>query len=157
LVDVGTGSGAVALAIKDERPDIFVTGIDIDVDALGVARENARRLGLNVSFVAGDLLCDSGTAAFDAVVANLPYVADGEKLEPEIARYEPARALFAGADGLDAVRRLVGMLSGVPFVALEVGAGQAVAVAALLGAAGFAHVSRLEDLAGHERVVVGRR
>jgi release factor glutamine methyltransferase len=91
------------------------------------------------------------------VLANLPYVAAGAALAPEISRYEPAGALFAGDDGLDLVRRLVPMLSEVPFVALEIGFDQADAVAALLSRAGFGSVERQRDLAGHERVVIGRR
>jgi release factor glutamine methyltransferase len=154
VVDVGTGSGAVALALKDERPDLAVTAIDVSEDALAVARENGARLGLDVRFVCADLL-DGG--AYDAVLANLPYVADGTAVAPEISRYEPASALFAGADGLDVIRRLVAAVASVPIVALEVGFDQADAVAALLGAAGFAAVDRMHDLAGVERVIVGRR
>lgn len=154
VVDVGTGSGAVALALKDERPDVSVVGVDVSADAVDAARANARRLGLDVSFVVGDLL-PAGRP--DAVVANLPYVRDGERLEPEIARYEPDVALFGGDDGLDVVRRLVGQLDAVPFAALEIGAGQAGLVSALLRDAGFASVRAERDLAGIERVVVGRR
>jgi release factor glutamine methyltransferase len=156
VADVGTGSGAVALALKDERPDLEVTGIDDSVDALVVARENARRLGLDARFVHGDLL-DGFNGEFGAVVANLPYVASGSELSPEITRYEPASALFAGPDGLDAIRRLVTMLDGVLWVALEIAAGQSRAVLSLLAGAGFGSVSVHEDLAGIERVVVGRR
>ncbi len=112
VVDVGTGSGAVALALKDERPDLDVWGIDLSTGAVAVARDNASRLGLDARFVVGDLL-DGVEVGFDAVLANLPYVADGAALAPEIARYEPAGALFAGPDGLDVIRRLVGMLDGV--------------------------------------------
>ena len=157
VVDVGTGSGAVALALVSERPDLSVIGVDVSEDAVVVARENAAALGLDVTFVVGDLL---GGQAGDAVLANLPYVADGVPLAPEIARYEPRGALFAGPDGLDVIRRLVATLDTVPFVpfvALEIGFDQADAVEALVSGAGFAHVERLRDLAGHERVIVGRR
>lgn len=156
VVDVGTGSGAVALALKQERPDLVVVGIDISPDALEVARLNAARLGLDVSFVCGDLL-EPVEGTMDAALGNLPYVPDGADLAPEITRYEPRGALFAGADGLAQIRRLVRSLDGVPTVALEVGFDQAVAVSALLSDAGYRSVERLRDLAGHERVVVGRR
>ena len=154
VADVGTGSGAVALALADERPDLELTGIDISSGALAVARANARRLGLKVSFVRGDLLVGG---PYDAVLANLPYVRDGEQLAPEIARFEPPAALYGGADGLDIVRRLAQAARGVPLVALEVGADQAGAAAELLREAGFGDLDRRRDLAGHERVVVARR
>jgi release factor glutamine methyltransferase len=154
VVDVGTGSGAVALALKHERPDLSVIGTDVSPGALEVARANARRLGLDVRFLDADLV---PAGRYDAVLANLPYVPAAEPLPPEVARYEPAGALFAGADGLDAIRRLIDRVAGVELVALEIGAGQAEAVARLLGAAGLAEIERRRDLAGHERVVVGRR
>jgi release factor glutamine methyltransferase len=149
VVDVGTGSGAVALALADERPDLRVTATDSSPAALAVARANAARLGLDVEFVEGELL--AGVTDADAVVSNPPYVADGTPLAPEITRYEPAAALFGGPDGLDLIRRLVAAVVDVPFVALEVGAGQAAAVAAMLGATDI-----VRDLAGIERVVVRR-
>jgi release factor glutamine methyltransferase len=154
VADVGTGSGAVALALKDERPDLAVTGVEISEEALEVARANAARLGLDVRFVQADLLDGE---EYDAVVANLPYVADGDELPPEIARYEPPDALFAGPDGLDVARRLIDRLDDVPFVALEVGAGQAGLVASELQRTGFRSIKVLTDLAGHERVVVAHR
>jgi release factor glutamine methyltransferase len=157
VADVGTGSGAVALALADERPDLVVRGLDVDPDALAVARANRDRLGLRVELVRADLLDDG---AYDAVLANLPYVPDGTVLEPEIARYEPAGALFAGADGLDAIRRLVAELGRRPvprpLLALEIGPEQAETVAELLSSAGFASVEVRRDLAGLARVVLGR-
>ena len=152
VVDVGTGSGAVALALADERPDLHVVGTDVDGDALAVARENGVRLGSGVEFLRTDLL-DGVDRRFDAVLANLPYVAEGFDLPPEVARYEPTSALFAGADGLDVIRRLIASVDGIPLVAFEVGPGQAPAVAAELGGS----VEVVRDLAGHERVVVARR
>jgi release factor glutamine methyltransferase len=156
VADVGTGSGAVALALKDERPDLDVVGIDLNEDAVAVARDNALRLGLDASFVVGDLLA-GGSGGFDAVLANLPYVASGASLAPESTEWEPAGALFAGVDGLDVIRRLVSQLSGVAVVALEIGFDQGGAVASLVREAGFTSVERLRDLAWHERVIVGRR
>ncbi|MCP9490328.1 MAG: peptide chain release factor N(5)-glutamine methyltransferase [Solirubrobacteraceae bacterium MAG38_C4-C5] len=156
VVDVGTGSGAVALALKDERPDLDVMGTDVSAEALAVARGNAARLRLEVSFAEGDLL--AGLTA-DAVLANPPYVADGDALPPDIARHEPWVALRAGPDGLDVIRRLVPAAQGggAALLALEVGAGQAPAVVALAREAGFADVATRADLAGIERVVVARR
>lgn len=154
VVDVGTGSGAVALALADERPDLAVTASDISPDALDVARGNAARLGLDVGFVTADGLPDG---AYDAVVANLPYVVAGERLAPEIARHEPALALFSGADGLDAIRALVEQAAGrgVPWIALEHGYDQGDAVRVLLRLAGYGEVRTERDLAGLERVTVG--
>lgn len=156
IADVGTGSGAVALALKDERPDLTVIGIDVSEDALSVARENRARLGLDVEFVCADLL-DGVPGPFDAVVGNLPYVAEGSALPPEIEVYEPPVALFGGEDGLDLTRRLIMTAADarVPLVALEVGLAEAVAGIALR--AGYSSVQILRDLAGHERVVLARR
>ena len=151
VVDVGTGSGAIALALKDERPDLSVVATDVSADALDVARGNAERLGLDVEFLHGDLL-DPVTGGVDAVLSNPPYVAAGDRLPADVG-FEPRGALFGGEDGLDVVRRLVREAEGVPFIALEVGAGQAQAVAALLDGR---QVEIVRDYARHERVVVGR-
>jgi len=157
VCDVGTGSGAIALALASERPDLEVVGTDASGEALDVARANAARLGLAVSFREGDLL--AGVTGVDAVVSNPPYVEDGAELAPEIVRHEPALALRAGPGGLDVISRLLPAAgaSAAQVVALEVGAGQAGAVAALARDAGFGSVETVRDLAGVERVVVGRR
>jgi release factor glutamine methyltransferase len=154
VVDVGTGSGAVALALKDERPDLRVLGADVSGDALSVARANALRLGLEVSFVEADLL-EGLDGPFDAVLGNLPYVPEQVELDPEISSYEPPVALYGGPDGLDQIRRLVAMAEGVPLIALEVGLAEAACT--ILRRTGFRSVEILNDLAGHERVVVGRQ
>jgi release factor glutamine methyltransferase len=145
--EVGTGSGAVALALAQERRDLVVSGSDISKDAVDVARANAKRLDLAVDFVVADLL--DGIGRVDAVVANLPYVEDGAQLEPELA-HEPGGALFAGPDGLDVFRRFIPALT-VPWVALEVGAGQARTVAAMFEGR---ETKTIRDLANIERVVV---
>lgn len=156
VLDVGTGSGAVALALKDERPDLIVSGVDVSVGAVDVAHGNASRLGLDVTFAIGDLL--EGRPAVDVVLANLPYVETAAELPADIARYEPPGALFAGADGLDLVRRLVeaATLRRPQLLALELAPSQACQVAGLVRGAGFAQVEVLRDLAGRDRVVVGR-
>jgi release factor glutamine methyltransferase len=157
VADVGTGSGAVALALKDERPDLQVIGIDASAGALSVARMNASRLRLNLEWRLGDLLAD---VSCDAVLANLPYVEATALLPPDVVLYEPKLALFSGLDGLDLIRLLVaqsGARSQVSLLALEVGEGQAPVVGELITAAGFSEVEALQDLAGIERVVVGRR
>jgi release factor glutamine methyltransferase len=158
VCDVGTGSGAIALALKHERPDLGVVATDVSDDALAVAAANAARLGLDVELVHGDLLA-AVRGDLDAIVSNPPYVEDGARLAPEIVRYEPALALRAGPDGLDVLRRLVPDIaaSGVPFAALEVGDGQAAAVGGLLREVGYGDVEVVRDLAGIERVVVARR
>jgi release factor glutamine methyltransferase len=161
VLDVGTGSGAVALALKDERPHLRVTGSDLSEDALALARANGERLGLDVRWLAADLL-EGVPDEFDAILSNPPYVPDGDRatLAPEILRHEPASALFAGEDGLDAIRSLIGQAAARPSVrllALEVGAGQAGAVGGLMRAAGFPSLRAERDLAGIERVVVGER
>ena len=154
MLDVGTGSGAVALALKDERPDLVVSGIDLAADALDVARDNAQRLGLDVSLIHGDLL--DGRRG-DAVLANLPYVAVGAELIADVTDYEPAGALWAGADGLDADpsagrldagRRLLAPVARAGDRPRPGGGGRR-----LLTTPGYPRSSVHSDLAGRERVI----
>ena len=160
VLDVGTGSGAVALAIADET-GARVTATDTSAPALDVARANAQALGIadRVEFFAGTLQ----GGRYDLIVANLPYVSEREwaSLAPEIRDHEPRPALVSGATGLEAFEELLTALApaGVEAgaAALEVGAGQAGGVSGLVEAAGFGRVERRRDLAGIERVVVGRR
>ncbi len=161
VLDVGTGSGAVALALKDERPDLLLTGSDSSEDALDLARLNGKRLGLEVAWLAADLLA-SVPDEFDAILSNPPYVAESERdsLAPEILRHEPAEALFAGPHGLMAIRALLAQVAArgrVQNLALEIGAGQAETVFHLMREAGFGSARAELDLAGIERVVVGKR
>jgi release factor glutamine methyltransferase len=160
VLDCCCGSGAIALALADERPDLRVSGSDIDEAALAVAEANARRLGLDVGWRQADLL-DGLPDDFDAVVANPPYVPSTviAALEPEIARHEPRRALDGGPDGLEQLARLIGQAAArrLSTLILEHGDDQGDAVAALCCAAGFTDVSRHRDLAGRERAVRARR
>ncbi len=163
VVDVGTGSGAIALSLKDERPDAQVTAIDVSVDALAVASANAERLGLDVTFVQSDLLDQVEGGPFDLVVSNPPYVSAGEvdALEPEVAVYEPRLATVAGEDGLEVYRRLlppaVERLAPGGWLVLECGAGQAAALVAELAGLGYGDAEVDRDLAGIDRVVWARR
>ncbi len=161
VLDLGTGSGAVALALKDERPDLDVTGSDISADALELAAANGRRLELDVHWLQGDLLAGI-PGEYDALLANPPYVAYSERatLAPEITRHEPSGALFAGPDGLEVIRVLAEQLAARPrivFAAIEIGAGQAPEVSRLMESAGFSAVRWERDLAGIQRVAVGVR
>ena len=161
VLDVGTGSGAVALAVADEIPGAEVTATDTSEDALALARENAERLGL-----AGRVAFERGTVPparrFDLIVANLPYVREDElaSLQPEISRYEPRQAVVAGEDGLESIAAVAAVssaaLTEAGALALEVGAGQAGGAAELLLDLGFGQVEGRQDLAGIPRVVLGR-
>jgi release factor glutamine methyltransferase len=144
--DLGTGSGAIALAIKQERPDMRVSGSDLSIAALDVARSNAARLQLDVAF-GSDPVFD-----VDLLVANLPYVREDEwaALQPEIRGYEPRGALVSGEDGLDAIRALVAEAPAGTQLALEHAPDQAAAVRALLVGG-----ETLRDLAGRQRVTLG--
>jgi release factor glutamine methyltransferase len=161
VLDVGTGSGAIALAVADELSGATVLGTDIYPEALDVARANAERLGLadRVSLVPGSLPTEG---EFDLLLANLPYVSalDWLSLAPELREFEPRGALTPGPTGLEAIEALLGELSVSPLqvtsIGLEVGEGQAPTVAELVRRAGFETVETRRDLAGIERVVVGR-
>jgi release factor glutamine methyltransferase len=165
-LDVGTGSGCVALALAAEDPFVRVVATDVDPGALAVARRNAARLGLarRVEFVLSDLFADVAERSFDVVVSNPPYIpaAEYEALEPNVRDYEPRLALHGGDDGLDICRRLIPgaalLLRGGGTLALEVGAGQAREVSALVEAAGaYEPPGQRDDLSGIPRVVFARR
>lgn len=147
--DVGTGSGAVALALAHERPDLRVSASDVSAAAVEVARLNAGRLGLEVAFAVARGL---PPGEYDLVLANLPYVAEADfaELEPEITRWEPRAALVSGADGLDAIRELVAQAPAGTRLALEHSPQQGDAVRALLEGG-----QTRADLSGRERVTVG--
>ncbi|MFZ5548752.1 MAG: peptide chain release factor N(5)-glutamine methyltransferase [Pseudomonadota bacterium] len=158
-VDLGTGSGAIALAVKHRRPGTRMSAVDLSEAALAVARGNAQRLGLAIDFHAGSWWQPLAGRRFDLVLSNPPYIAGGDPHLAALAR-EPALALTPGGDGLGAIREIV---AGAPphlapgaWLLLEHGFDQAAAVAALLEAAGFEAVATRRDLAGHARCTGGR-
>lgn len=162
-LDVGTGSGAIALAIADELPGCAVTAVDTSAAALSLAGENVLALGHGERVTLELGPAPSWPREFDLLVANLPYVREDEglRLAPEIAKFEPREALVSGPDGLDAIRGLLARLGpggglSAAAVALEIGFEQGRAVAELLRGAGYADVEVRKDLAGLDRVVVGR-
>lgn len=154
VLDLGTGSGAIALAIKARRPDLDVTATDASLAALEVARANALRLGLDVQFAAGSWFEAVPRRRFDLVVSNPPYIVDGDA-HLDALRYEPISALTSGADGLDDIRILVAhapdSLHPGGWLLLEHGHDQASMVRDLLSDRGFRHVTSRQDIAGIER------
>ncbi|MDQ2068747.1 peptide chain release factor N(5)-glutamine methyltransferase [Natronospira bacteriovora] len=162
LVDLGTGSGAIALALASERPQWQVSAIDRSEAALAVARRNGHRLGLNVEWLQGDWLAPVAGRRFHLIVSNPPYIPDQDPhLGRGDVRFEPREALAAGHDGLDAIRRIAqdspACLEPGGFLLFEHGHDQGAAVRRLLHAAGFQGVRTRRDLAGHERVTLGQR
>ncbi|MDQ3672567.1 MAG: peptide chain release factor N(5)-glutamine methyltransferase [Actinomycetota bacterium] len=157
VLDVGTGSGAIALAIADEAPGARVTAIDSSSDALEIARENASRTGLTVEFLHGDLFDGLPHGPWDLVVSNPPYVRpeEIESLEPEVREWEP-RAALIGEGATEAVARgAAPVLRSGGVLVLEVAEGDADRDAELVRAVGYAEVSVTKDLAGRDRVVEG--
>lgn len=162
IVDLGTGSGAIALAVASERPRARVLATDASSAALGVAKDNAHRLGIaNVEFAQGNWFAALGSQKFDMIVSNPPYIAaDDVHLKQGDLRYEPASALASGADGLTAIRQIVETaprhLSSAGWLFLEHGCDQGAHVCSLLGQRGFIDVQTWPDLAGHDRISGGR-
>jgi release factor glutamine methyltransferase len=166
VLDIGTGCGAIAVAIAVNAVEAEVTATDVSASALELARRNARhhRCDLRIDFCCADLFVAPSCShhKYDLIVSNPPYVRaeDLARLDPEVARYEPAIALLGGRDGLDFYRRMTVEIASYLCtggeVIVEVGAGQAAEVAGLLEAGGCRVVETLRDLAGHERVVHAR-
>jgi release factor glutamine methyltransferase len=163
VLDVGTGSGAIALAIRHELPGATVAGCDVSDDALEVAAANGRRLGLEVEWLAGGLAQVGEGREFDLIVSNPPYVSEAElaALEPDVRDWEPRLALVAGPTGLEVLREVV---AGAPAhlavdgrLAVECGAGQAPTLAEEMRAGGWREVETRRDFAGVERIVAGAR
>jgi release factor glutamine methyltransferase len=163
IADLGTGSGAIALALARERPAARVLATDASAAALAVARDNASRLGIaNVEFARGDWCAALDSRRFDLIVSNSPYIAAGDRhLAEGDLRFEPAAALASGADGLDAIRAIVAAtpahLEPGGWLMLEHGFDQGAAVAGLMEQAGFGQVSTTTDLEGRDRVTSGRK
>ena len=165
IVDVGTGSGAISVALARHLPDAQIVAVDISGPALKIARENADRNGVSdhVRFLQSDLLAAVADERFEMVVSNPPYVptTDRGALSIEVRDHEPALALFAGADGLDVYRRLIpaayAVLEPGGFLVMEIGYGQSEPVAALLADSGFTHIEFVPDLQGIPRVACGRQ
>ena len=151
VVDLGTGSGAIALALKHARPDATVSAVDASADALAVASANGERLGLPVTFHHGSWLSPLNGHAFDAIISNPPYVASNDQHLAAL-KHEPLSALASGADGLDDIRTIVREatqhLKPNGWLLLEHGYDQAHAVQTLLGNQGFVNVQSRPDLAG---------
>ena len=161
VADLGTGTGAIALAIAKEKPQCRVTATDVQSATLAVAADNARALSIgNVEFVLSDWTAAIGDHRFDLVVSNPPYVAAEDEALADL-RYEPAGALESGPDGLDDIRRLAKEVPGIVvpggWLLLEHGADQGDAVRLLLTSAGWENVRTWKDYAGHERVTGGVR
>ena len=157
IVDVGTGSGAIAVAIAHALTRSRVMAVDFSLAALEVARHNAERHGVidRVTLRLSDLLAEAGSAEFDVVVSNPPYIANGEKLESQVSDYEPRTALYAGPTGMEVYERLIPQASQVlkpqGWLMMEIGYGQRPALEALLGR--WSEVSFVPDLQGIPRVV----
>jgi release factor glutamine methyltransferase len=159
VLDVGTGSGAIALAIADEHPGALVTGVDVSEDALGLARENVARAGVSVELRSGDLRDGLPAGPWELVVSNPPYVLPDEidGLEPEVREWEPREALV-GVGATEAVAEgAFGVLRDGGALVLEVAEGDAARVEALLRRLGYRDVLVTRDLAGRDRVVEGTR
>ena len=162
MLDLGTGSGAIALAVKHARPDVQVKAVDRSAAALAIARVNATRLGLAVDFVEGNWFEPLGSQRFAVIVSNPPYVAEGDRhLSQGDLRFEPKCALVGGADGLAAIRSICAdaprHLQTGGWLCVEHGAGQELSVRKLFERAGLESVESRPDLAGTARVVIGRQ
>jgi release factor glutamine methyltransferase len=158
VLDMGTGSGAIALALKSVRPDWQVTALDASADALAVAQSNAKRLNLNINFLQSSWFDALKDSKFNIIVSNPPYIVEGDWHMAALA-HEPKQALTSGVDGLDDIRQIVHQapefLTSGGWLLLEHGFDQAAAVSDLLAQCGFKQVQSRQDLAGIERCTGG--
>jgi len=158
VLDLGTGSGAIALAIKRARPQARVTAIDVSSEALVIAKRNARALGLDVELIESSWFTALAGRQFDLIVSNPPYVASDDPSLVNALKHEPRLALDGGSDGLDAIRLILGLaldfLSAGGVVLIEHGEAQGGAVRDIAARLGYRGLRSLTDLAGHERVLV---
>jgi release factor glutamine methyltransferase len=163
VLDIGAGSGCIAVALAKLLPDAEISAVDSSEAALAVARENAGRNGVNVRFAFGSLFGPFGGERFDLIVSNPPYIptADLAGLQPEVREYEPKGALDGGPDGLDFYRQIIpaapGHLASGGLLMVEVGIGQAGQVRELFAVAGYDAIFTARDPGGIERVVGGQR
>ncbi len=163
IADLGTGSGAILLALLSELPEAFGVGTDLDPAALAVARGNARRIGLTRAAYVACNMAAALRGPFDLIVSNPPYIASGDiaTLPPEVRLFDPCRALDGGPDGLDGYRAIAAavpaLLAPDGALVVELGAGQAEPVAALFAAAGLAPAPPRADLYGVPRALVTRK
>ena len=159
ILDIGTGSGAIAIAIAAHRPHAAVTAVDLSPAALAVASENAATHHVAIRFVESDLLTALPAETFDLILSNPPYVPATDQLESQVRDYEPHSALFAGPSGLDVYRRLIPQARAalVPggWLLMEIGYGQQPSLTQLL--AGWQHVDFVPDLQGIPRVVIAQK
>jgi release factor glutamine methyltransferase len=165
IADIGTGSGAIAIALAHSLPDARVFATDLYPEPLAIARRNAEKLGVSdrITFLQGDLLEPLADQTFELIASNPPYIPlpDQETLSVEVREYEPHSALFAGSDGLEIYRKLIPaawelLISG-GWLAMEIGYGQGETIEALLRAANFTDIYFVQDYQGIARVACGRK
>jgi release factor glutamine methyltransferase len=163
VLDLGTGSGAIAISLDLLGKDLDVTAVDLSEEALAVARDNNEKLGGAVQLLHGDLLSPVGACVYDCIVSNPPYISDQAYalLEENVKAYEPVMALHAEEEGLFFYRKIVEnaaeYLSARGYLAFEIGYDQAQAVVGMMRREGYDEIEVIQDLSGKDRVVIGRK
>ncbi|HOY71279.1 MAG TPA: peptide chain release factor N(5)-glutamine methyltransferase [Methylotenera sp.] len=162
ILDLGTGSGAIALAVAKNFPIAFVTAVDASKGALNIAQQNAQKLEIsNIQFILSDWFGELNDKKFDLIVSNPPYIENADAhLRQGDLRFEPISALASGVDGLDDIRQIIGecliYLKPQGWIMLEHGYNQAQAVTDLMASIGLTHIESIKDLGGHQRVTIGK-